>query len=263
MSFWDSIRNFFGLGNSRERVIKGISGYQHNDIFAADPRWMYDEDENNIRSSFWDNSHFNVFSDPLEMTRYFESQIDHMLKGFMFGFGYEGHDAFTNTFRFESPHQESLRNKMLKPNCGILSPTAPKKDSDLDGKITPDNFSTIWDKHEPNLIQEPGKTPFITGKRFTMEYLRGPDGTIKKKQIIRDHEGNEEITISQQTGDKLHTVIIKKDKNGVETKTENFVNAENNDLTDGKLLLKNEPTFNNIDLNFFSWEKFFNPNPKL
>lgn len=29
--------------------------------------------------------HFNIFSDPLEMAKYFESQMDNMLKNFGFG----------------------------------------------------------------------------------------------------------------------------------------------------------------------------------
>ena len=31
--------------------------------------------------------HFQIFGDPFEMTRYFESQMDHMLKHFFDGFG--------------------------------------------------------------------------------------------------------------------------------------------------------------------------------
>nr|XP_012135432.1 PREDICTED: HCLS1-associated protein X-1-like isoform X2 [Megachile rotundata] len=259
MPFWNFIQNLFGLDNSKEPTIKGFFGYQNNDSFN-DSFWQHNEDECNVSPFCRRNSQFNVFNDPFEMSRYFESQIDHMLKDFMVGFANEGFHTFTNSTPFISPHQENLRDKMLKPNCDILSPAVPKKDSDLDGKITPDNFSKVWDKQEPILVQEP--KPFITGKCITKEYVRGPDGTVKQKQTIRDHEGNEETTISQRTGDKIYTVVVKKDKNGVETKTENFINTDG-ELTDGNSFLKNEPSFNNIDLNFFSWEKFFNPNPKL
>ena len=54
------------------------------------------------------------------------------------------------------------------------------------------------------------------------EYIRKPDGTIEQKQIIKDYEGNEETIVSHQIGDKIHTIITKIDKNGVETKTEDF-----------------------------------------
>lgn len=33
--------------------------------------------------------HFKIFSEPLEMTRYFESQMDNMLKNFFSGFNNE------------------------------------------------------------------------------------------------------------------------------------------------------------------------------
>lgn len=40
--------------------------------------------------------HFHIFSDPFEITRYFESQIDNMMKSFGFGFGLD--NGFGNDF---------------------------------------------------------------------------------------------------------------------------------------------------------------------
>lgn len=34
--------------------------------------------------------HFNIFSDPLEITRYFESQIENKMMNFIYGFNNEG-----------------------------------------------------------------------------------------------------------------------------------------------------------------------------
>lgn len=261
MSFWDFIRNIFGTRNFGEPTSDGIFGHQ-NDVFINSV-WQNDENNSNIRSFNGNGNHFNVFSDPLEITRFFESQIDHMLKNFMFGYNNEGHNAIMDTFPFTSPNKENLRDKMLKPNHDLNQP-AVKVDTDLDGKITPDNFSNVWDKHDKPNSSEFGLFPHITGKSIVKEYMRGPNGIIKQKQVIRDHEGNEETIISQQAGEKMYTVVIKKDKNGVETKTENFVNTDKSELPDGKdLLLNNEPSFNNIDLNIFSWKNFFYPNPKL
>ncbi|XP_029051143.2 uncharacterized protein LOC114879907 [Osmia bicornis bicornis] len=268
MQLWDFVRNIFGGGNSKEPPITGYFDHQNNDNFI-NPIWQDDENAYNIRP-FGESNRFNIFSDPLQMAHHFISQIDHMLSDhvfdkFMFGFGNEGQNIFTDAFPFASPPNENLRDKMLKsPNHDMLSQPALKLDTDLDGKITPDNFSNVWDKqNEPNSEE---LRPFtrITGRSVMKEYVRGPDGIIKQKQVIRDHEGNEETIISEKAGEKMYTVVIKKDKNGVETKTENFYNTNESDLTDGKdLLLKNDPTFNHFNVNLFLWKNFFNPNPKL
>lgn len=64
------------------------------------------------------------------------------------------------------------------------------------------------------------------GRSIRKEYVRRSDGTIEQKQVFRDSEGNEKVTVSQQIGDKIHTVTTKRDKNGLETKTEEFVNID-------------------------------------
>lgn len=92
-------------------------------------------------------------------------------------------------------------------------------------RITPDNFSNVWDKQNKPNSEELRPFMHITGRSVMKEYVRGPDGIIKQKQVIRDHEGNEETIISQKSGEKMYTVVIKKDKNGIETKTENFYNT--------------------------------------
>lgn len=87
-------------------------------------------------------------------------------------------------------------------------------------RITVDNFSNIWDEHDKSKFEI--SRPRIFGKSMRKEYIRKADGTIEQKQIIKDYEGNEETMISQQIGDKIHTIVTKIDKNGVEIKTEEF-----------------------------------------
>lgn len=92
-------------------------------------------------------------------------------------------------------------------------------------RVTIDNFSNVWgesDKSQPQVAR-----PSIIGRSIRKEYVRKPDGTIEQKQVIKDHEGNEETTISHQIGDKIHTIVTKIDKNGVETKIEDISDISN------------------------------------
>lgn len=60
---------------------------------------------------------------------------------------------------------------------------------------------------------------------------RHPDGVVEEKKIVTDGQGNTETTIKKQIGDKSYTVITKKDKDGVEIKTENFQNIEESKIS--------------------------------
>lgn len=103
-----------------------------------------------------------MYTDPFEITRYFESQMDGMLKDFFHGFG-QGFGAaippfngiiivffffklfkhLLNVFYFKEmlppgePSEGDLRNNVLKPGYeypSIGHADAPKLDMDLDGK---------------------------------------------------------------------------------------------------------------------------------
>ncbi|OAD56293.1 hypothetical protein WN48_03612 [Eufriesea mexicana] len=212
MEFWNFIRNIFGGRNSEYFENRG----GHRNIL----------DEDNFEHSIWNidinddfrrNRHFNIFSDPLQITQFFESEIENMMKNFIYGFSNAGIDANTNIFSFAPSERQSLRDKMLKSNSDQMG---SELDTDLDGKVTADNFSNIWDeckKPEVKLSQ-----PYIIGKSVRKEFVRKADGTVEQKQVIKDYDGNEETIISHQVGDKIHTVVTKKDKNGVETKIEEF-----------------------------------------
>ncbi|CAD1481047.1 unnamed protein product, partial [Heterotrigona itama] len=162
-----------------------------------------------------ERNHFNIFSDPLQITRYFESEIENMLNS-IFGFNDGGNDTGIRAFSF-APQSKTLRDNMLKPNNDQIG---LKLDTDLDGKITVDNFSNVWDECKKPKFEI--LRPTIIGRSVRKEYIRKPDGTIEQKQIIKDYEGNEETIVSNQIGGKIHTIITKIDKNGVETKTEDF-----------------------------------------
>ncbi|XP_078038894.1 uncharacterized protein LOC144471065 isoform X2 [Augochlora pura] len=231
------------------------------------PIWQNDEDDDDMDDFRHSTGgvHFHIFSDPLEITKHFESQIDILIKSF-FGFHQDVHDMFPSALppavspTFVPLQEGNLREKMLKPNSDNFSEVTPKLDVDLDGQVTPDNFSNVWDKYnKPS--ESKSATVLMTRKEFTQK----PDGTIEQKQIIKDNEGNEEITISRQIGNKLHTITTKKDKNGVETKTEDLVNIDESELKGNKWLPPNNGSSNgpNFNWSYFPWKQFFKPDPKL
>ncbi|XP_076663240.1 uncharacterized protein LOC143366228 [Andrena cerasifolii] len=265
MPFWNFIRDIFTGRNSEEPRNRGFSDYQddYDRYNFRNPIWQNDEDDDidDFRRSRG-NMQFHIFSDPLEITKYFESQIDDILKNFAFGFNNDGHNTFANVPPFPSLQDENLRDKMLKSNNGE---TKAKVDTDLDGKVTADNFSNVWDEYsKPKSSEVFVPQPRMIGKSIRKEYVRRSDGTIEQKQVFRDSEGNEKVTVSQQIGDKIHTVTTNRDKNGLETKTEEFVNIDESEIKGNTWLPSNNNSSSyNSHLNYFPWEKFFKPDPKL
>lgn len=75
----------------------------------------------------------------------------------------------------------------------------------------------------PNFHQTPSSN-FV--HKSVKRYIRQSDGTVERTEIIRDNQGNEEKKVSRQLGDKTHIVVIKKDKDGIETKTEDIINMD-------------------------------------
>lgn len=84
----------------------------------------------------------------------------------------------------------------------------------------------MWKKENMETKKSSIPNNFSFGRSVRKEIIRRPDGTVQKKQIIRDNEGNEETVISKEIGDKTYIVTIKKDKNGIETKSEDLINMD-------------------------------------
>lgn len=268
MPFWDFIRDIFGKQNLEESKNNGF--FNHEDNYDRNsfrnPIWQNNEDDDDINDfrHSRDNFHFHIFNDLREMTRlFFTSQMDDVLKNFMFEFGNEDQDIYMNKFPFTSPQKENLHDKMLKPSANLDQPK-PKLDMNLDVKINSDNFSEIWDQYNESKSPEvfvPDQ--HVNKKSMYKMYVRKFNGTIERKKVFRDSEGNEETILSQQIGDKIHTIITKRDKHGVETKTENFDNIDESELIRKEWLpSSSNSSFYYSRLNYFPWEKFFK-DPKL
>lgn len=281
MPFYDFFKNLFGIPNGRQddfyRSRPNDSDEEQYDNQFRGPMnediWRESEDDNeNIMG-------FNIFSDPLEMHRYFEHQLNEMLKSFGGMFGQE--DGASSFFSFggmppaleapqsdgpeiESP-QRNIRDHFLKPGYensrdNKSNITKPKSDSDVDGKVNLDDLDTLLkDKpsHELTPFQGQKSPQFrMFGQSMSSKTFRRPDGTIETHQTRKDNEGNEETTITKQLGDKRYTLTIKTDKNGHQERIEDMVNLDEQELSKFKGKWQQQET--ESDLNrLFPFDKFF------
>ncbi|XP_043270868.1 HCLS1-associated protein X-1 [Venturia canescens] len=283
MSIFDTFfQKLFGRRNNHQPPNQDFEDHrQYGDRFR-NPIWQTDDDDDDEAGDFrhpGTGMHFSVFSDPVEMTRYFESQMDNMLKNFFHGFGQGFGNAIEN---FEdngslpalpAPQPKSLRESFLKPGYEYPQSKesgAPKLDHDLDGQLSAADLTKVWkepDSVEPRQSQMPhSQFSFRSfGKSMSTQMIRQPDGTIEQRQTITDSDGNTETIITRQFGDKTHTIKTRRDKNGVETKTEDLINLDENQLADfeKKWQPVEGPKIESGTLSSFPWHKYFNFNPKL
>nr|XP_012225435.1 PREDICTED: uncharacterized protein LOC105673987 isoform X2 [Linepithema humile] len=237
MSFFDFFRSFLGL--NRRNVDFGTSEFgdhdSHRDSFR-NPIWQSDDDDDDIDDfrHHGNGVHFNIFNDSVKMTRYFESQMDNMLKNF-FGFNFYG-DETIQALPFTEPEEnENLRDQMLKSVTDELfnkASTLPERKIDTD----------------------------LDKQQFVQKGIHNSDGTMEQKQIFKDSEGNMKTIVTKEIGDKRYITTIIRDKDGYVTRSETVFHISENGLTDtGKW----PPAKNNINdddsttHNRFPWEKFF------
>ncbi|XP_046735634.1 HCLS1-associated protein X-1 [Diprion similis] len=294
MSFYNYLRDLFNFGG-RQNQQNNQSQYgfedqwQHGHEFR-NPIWQTDEDDDDDNDDFrqrgqqiFGSGHFNIHSNPFEITQYFERQLDNMLKNFfgfsqdgiMLPFGNEAEGHFQDPMLIEPPKRENLRDEVLKPGYesyeskNFHTPVKEKLDVNLDGKITSEELSQAWkdlsslqrNDADTNISQQRPFSFHSFGQSISTKIIRKPDGSIEQYRTVRDSEGNEETTVTRQVGDKSHTVIVKKGKNGEKTETE-FVNPVN------PIEPNPEQTFVGIwddqrqqqsPLSTFPWHKFFGP----
>ncbi|XP_014204099.1 HCLS1-associated protein X-1 isoform X2 [Copidosoma floridanum] len=300
MPIFDFFRNFFGRGSpDQEPSQNRINDEQRHRNSFRNPIWQTDEDDDDDVNDFGNHHQFRIFSDPFEMTRFFETQMDELLKNFFGGFNGFGndsnvffgnalpgpsspegnpigprdevlkpsHDEPSSHFKFDfnnilpMPADEPL-DDVLKPSYEL--PDGQKQDSDIDGKLKSNELAKIW--KNPAQDVQPSKPQFSFrsfGKSVSTQFVRRPDGSLEQRRTVRDSDGNEETTVTRQIGDKVHTVVTKKAKDGSEIKSEDIVNMDENELQgfDEKWTKIQTPKKDSAD--DFPWHKFFGPNPKL
>ncbi|XP_011314801.1 HCLS1-associated protein X-1 [Fopius arisanus] len=274
------LESLFG-GGDNHRVNPGNDDQRIFGDRFRNPIWQNDEDDDEEYGEDYRHPghsrrgfHFEIFTDPFEMTRYFESQMDTMMKDFFsFGLGEGKEIPFEGFSQIMPPNQQErdLRDEVLKPGYTLPPPNhgvdIPKCDEDLDGKVDLKDFSRVWNgTAEPEgELTSPQPFKFRSfGQSIVSQTIRRPDGSIEERRTTKDNEGNSETIVKHRMGEKIHTVVIKKDKDGVETQTENFENMDPNELnTLDKNWKSVEPMIEPGTLTKFPWSKFFDFSPKL
>ncbi|XP_033230894.1 uncharacterized protein LOC117181982 [Belonocnema kinseyi] len=246
MPFLDIFRNLFGIrypDGPNPNYGPEIPRQENNKF--RNPIWENDDDEDDA-SDFRESNggiHFQIFGDPIEMTRYFESQMDNMLKSIFDGFGqrggfmvpFDGEPTLEALPPPETKRSASLRDRILNREFESTEFSRnPKVDSDLDGKISSEELTKVW--KDPSIQEVEPYNPRnsiasrFAGRSTSTQIIRRSDGTLEKRQTFRDSDGNEKITVTRQIGDKMHEIITKKDKAGIESKTENLINMDEKNI---------------------------------
>ncbi|XP_066258322.1 uncharacterized protein [Euwallacea similis] len=192
---------------------------------------------------------FNVFSDPLEIHRYFEQQMDQFFKSFAmpnfwdFAKALENPDlnldeSFNNNQ--QEPYRPDSREQFLKKeytkkfNRPFYDPPGEKIDKDVDGKLTAKDIDDFFNKsnnfngtpdhsQSSSIYRQP--TKLFPGSFFyqSVEVKTRPDGSVETRRT--DSEGNDETTITKKLGDKEYTIIKKRDRDGKVETHENIINV--------------------------------------
>ncbi|KAL1491132.1 hypothetical protein ABEB36_011774 [Hypothenemus hampei] len=186
------------------------------------------------------NRNFQVFTDPLEMHRYFEQQMDDFFKSF-------GFPNFGNFFpSLEAPNIEEHfydEEKHVDTNSREYFLKNPSKDEDkidrdLDGKLSITDIDKFFNnennKGQQNVMPKRDFSPGPFQNRFfnqsvQVRTVRQPDGSVETHRTVRDSEGNEETTVTRKMGEKEYTIIKKRDKEGKEEIHENMINMTEQD----------------------------------
>ena len=270
----DFFRGFFGFGPPHQRNPKyekvhfpGLESYI-NAICALYFSLFPFEDENEGEEGFRHPQphhqhpdehriHVDVFTNPLEMSRFFNRQMDEMLKGF-FGLGGFTSPLFPNPtperdldldldddedqFNFERQHpfwrpmlvppsrEEGSREFMLKDGRsgnGLFGydESQTRGDKDLDGQNFPELFH-----HPPERKPATEFRSFFGGMSRSQQSVRMGDGSTEQRLSERNSDGSSREIVTRTKGDKVHRVTVETKSDGSSQKTEDFVNC--NDINE-------------------------------
>ncbi|KAL0110352.1 hypothetical protein PUN28_013780 [Cardiocondyla obscurior] len=241
MSFFDAFRNFFGKGYQNEPGTNGFGNANFRQESFRNPIWQNDEDDDDEMDSFWHTSsdmHFKIFNNPIEISHFLESEMQNVMKHFFDFGGNSIQERAISTIPFEIPKNNGgLRDKVLKAKIDQPAianvPFHDKIDTDLDGSISTQTFSKMW-INNAEVQKNPAQNNGSFGKYIRREVICKSDGTIEKKQTIRDTEGNEKTTMSTEKGNNMHVVTITKNKSGVQKTSEDLVKMDKNNTDENE-----------------------------
>ncbi|XP_049802552.1 HCLS1-associated protein X-1 [Schistocerca nitens] len=286
MSFYNFFRNIFGLPKKPDE----------EDSFR---RGNYNYPPEDYERNAWSNDHyedddieemgpveeqpfgFKIFSSPLEIHRFFEKQMNEMMKTFQM-FDSDPMIGIGDFHSIEPPNDDddddggrrtgrSLRDELFKPGYQYKHPGVKgyledkKEDNDLDESMKGSTLGEILDA-KPSLRigvdgdELPTRGPQIRvfGKSVTSKTVCKPDGSVEHHKTVRDNQGNEETIVTRQIGDKKYTVITHTDANGVIKRSESFQNMDEGEVEEFKKKWNIKPELDNkMAKDGIDFKKFF------
>ncbi|KAF5286356.1 hypothetical protein FQR65_LT12650 [Abscondita terminalis] len=245
MDLYGKLKRFLGLPAFSSDI------QDHSNIVEPTLRDHYNEKPIDESEQFG----FNVFTNPLEMHRYFEHQMNEMMKSFgIFNKDssfFDNDESMFGGFKESAPFDfdGNLRDNFLKP--GYEDPANRKYikgDTDLDEQYQSGDFKR-------NSIQKPSALQkFSFGQTTITKTFRNSDGITEVYKSVKNHDGNREETVTRKQGDKEYTVVTKTDKNGIQEITENLLNLDDSEK---EAFMKNNNSFkpdrskDNFDVSLF------------
>ena len=233
-----------------------------------------DEDGDNNR----DNNHesnsrgFTVYTDPLELHKYFDQQVNDMIK--MFGFGGLGSaEGLREGFGiYSTPPQDRMlphggdQDKSSAPGDRARDfmlrgePGQPKVDTEVDwDKLDWEELDRLMthdreddrsyqpQRHFKNTMmdlipdkkgscQSPGGVFSLKsfGSSMSERSVTTPNGGLETSRTVRNSDGSEEVTVTKRLGDQSHQQVIRRDKYGNAAEEEKLVNIQEKDLENFK-----------------------------
>ncbi|RZF40380.1 hypothetical protein LSTR_LSTR008810 [Laodelphax striatellus] len=176
---------------------------------------------------------FSIYSNPVEIHRFFESRFDEMeqkMHEMMRDIAtFENFDNFSSLFGIPAfppalegppvapalePSNKNIRDELLKPGFKSGNSAEQRVDSDLDGRIASEEIGSLLDKKKSSDITTvlplgPSSPSgiFSSYSSFTSRTVRRPDGTIEREDIVRDGAGNEKRTVTQKKPNGEETTV--------------------------------------------------------
>lgn len=236
MSVYSFFRSLFGFPDRPQNFQRpddpGLIDEFRNPIWGSDEEDSDDEFRHGGASSHFG---FNVLTDPLEMHRFFEQQMNEMLKSFQH---WNMPDIFglPNVPAIEYPEERkstNLRDQVLKPGYTQAKTQHDEKvDTDLDAKVRKSGIGSLIKEGEAPYVQITPKNPSyggFTSKSIIRRSSRRPDGSVEQEEIVRDSAGNEKRTVTRTIGDQSHIIITESGPDGTKC-TDQFVNIDEDKL---------------------------------
>ena len=273
--FRSLFRQMFGFPNH------GGRSHDREDIYQEeyDPRYerpsqdgarSADPDQYNFTSRG-----FSVYTDPFEMNRFFDQQLDEMLKifGHSFGFGSRNGEGQFGGFGHGNSRMIPLEPES-EPECPSTARDFMWREDSRQPRVDTEVDSDTLDMREldelmknrnhpviPRQEQRPhnmwdlfatqsferrdlpgpsseGSSFYSFGSSMSQRSVSGPNGSVETTRTVRNSDGSEVITVTKQLGDKSYEVVTNRDRDGTVSTEERLVNISEQELDKFKVDLR-------------------------